>query len=186
MSPSPSGEARARGPRLPMHRRRRCRGGSGRGAPRSAWPDPSSDSSTRSWVSDGNRSSTTSRVQYSSIRLRGDPSATIFALSITTRPVAKLLRLVHVVGGDDEGGTLLLQPVEAVPHQVASLRIETGGGLVEDHQLRLVDQRAGDGEPSLHPPGQRLHLVGAALGELDEGEQARRSARRITFPGRSK
>ena len=54
---------------------------------------------------------------------------------------------------------------------MASLRIETGRGLVEDHQLRLVDQRAGDGEPSLHAAGERLHLVGAPLGELDEGEK---------------
>src|SRR5439155_932010 len=55
---------------------------SGKTSTRSAMPSslPSSDGA----ASIGKRSSSTSRVEYWSIKLRGDPDATIFALSITT------------------------------------------------------------------------------------------------------
>ena len=46
-------------------------------------------------------------------------------------PVAQLLRLVHVVGRQDERHALLLEPVEALPEQVARLGVEAGRGLVE-------------------------------------------------------
>ena len=56
------------------------------------------------------------------------------------QPVAQLLGLVHVVGGEDERRPALLQPVEAIPDQVPGLRIEPGGGLVEQQQLGIVDE----------------------------------------------
>ena len=85
--------------------------------------------------------------------------------------VAELLGLVHVVGGDDQGDPLLLEPVEAVPQEVAGLGVEAGGRLVEDQQLRLGDEGPGDGEPALHPPRQRLDLVVGPVGQLGELEQ---------------
>ena len=86
-------------------------------------------------------------------------------------PVAELLGLVHVVRRQDERHAALLQPVEAVPDDVAGLRVEAGGRLVEQQQLGLVDERAGDREPALHAARQRLDLVAGTLGELDEVEQ---------------
>src|SRR6188768_3964128 len=44
--------------------------------------------------------------------------------------IAQLLRLVHVVGGQDERHALLLEPIKTVPEQVASLRVEAGRRLV--------------------------------------------------------
>ena len=44
----------------------------------------------------------------------------------------------------------LAQVAQAVPHRVAGLRIEAGRGLVQEHQLRLVDERPRDLEPTLH------------------------------------
>ena len=85
--------------------------------------------------------------------------------------VTELLGLVHVVGGDDLGDALLLQPVEAVPQEVASLGVEPGGGLVEDEDLGVRDERPRDREPTLHPARQRVHLVVGPLGELGELEQ---------------
>jgi ABC-type Fe3+/spermidine/putrescine transport system ATPase subunit len=55
-------------------------------------------------------------------------------------PVAQLLGLVHVVRRQHERDALLLEPVQAVPQDVAGLRIEAGGRLVEEQQLRIVDQ----------------------------------------------
>jgi hypothetical protein len=86
-------------------------------------------------------------------------------------PVAELLGLVHVVRGEHERDAALLQPVEPVPQHVARLRVEAGGRLVEQQQLGLVDERAGDGDAPLHPARQRLDLAGRAIGELDELEQ---------------
>ena len=85
--------------------------------------------------------------------------------------VAQLLGLVHVVGGQHERDALLLEPVEAVPQDVAGLRVEAGRRLVEQQQLGLVDQRAGDRDPPLHPARQRLDLARGPLGELHEVEQ---------------
>src|SRR5690606_1392488 len=51
------------------------------------------------------------------------------------------------------------------------LRVETGGGLVEDHQVGIVDQCPGDGEAALHATGQRLDRVLPPIGELGELQQ---------------
>ena len=74
---------------------------------------------------------------------RGEPSATMLRLVHDHQAVAQLLRLVHVVGGQDERHALLLEAVEAVPEQVPRLRVEAGGGLVEQQQVGLVDERRG-------------------------------------------
>ena len=51
------------------------------------------------------------------------------------------------------------------------LRVEAGCGLVEEEQLRLVDQGAGDRQPPLHAARQWLDLVVLALGELGKVEE---------------
>ena len=87
------------------------------------------------------------------------------------QPVAELLGLVHVVGGDDQCHPFLLEAIEPIPEKVAGLGIESGGGLVEDQDLRPVDQTAGNRQPTLHAPRERLHLALAPIAELGEGEQ---------------
>ena len=67
-------------------------------------------------------------------------------------PVAELLGLVHVVGGQHQCHALLLEAEEAVPQGVPCLRVEAGGRLVEQHQVGLVDERTSDRQPPLHPP----------------------------------
>ena len=86
-------------------------------------------------------------------------------------PVAQLLGLVHVVGRDDERDALALEPEQPVPQHVPRLRVEAGGRLVEQQHLGVVHEAARDGEPALHPAGQRLDPVVAPLGELGELEQ---------------
>ena len=86
-------------------------------------------------------------------------------------PVAELLGLVHVVRREHEGHALLLEPEQPVPDHVPRLRVEPGRRLVEQQQVGVVDQRAGDREPPLHAARERLDLVAGALGQLDEVEQ---------------
>ena len=59
----------------------------------------------------------------------------------------------------------------AATEDVTGLRIEPGGRLVEEQQLRLVDERAGDRDASLHAARQWLDPTLRPLGELHEVEQ---------------
>ena len=91
------------------------------------------------------------------------------------QPVAQLLGLVHVVGGQHQRDPVGLQPVKAVPEGVAGLGVEARGGLVEQQQLGLVDQGPGDRQAPLHPARQRIDpVIGPVrqLGELDEALDA--------------
>ncbi|MNP01486.1 hypothetical protein D3C76_933040 [compost metagenome] len=93
---------------------------------------------------------------------------------------AQLLSLFQIMGGEDDGDAFLVQLGEEAPHRTAQLDIDPGGRLVENQQARLMDQRPGNHQPTLHAPGQRtrLHialvpqaqlgqvLLGAFLGQL--------------------
>src|SRR5450759_2607099 len=85
--------------------------------------------------------------------------------------VAELLRLVHVVRGEDQRHALLFEAVEPVPEQVPGLRVQARSRLVEQEQVRLVDQAPGDRQSPLHPPGEWLDPVTRPLRELDEVQQ---------------
>ena len=54
--------------------------------------------------------------------------------------VAELLGLVHVVGRQDQRHTRALEPEQPVPQDVARLRVQPGGGLVQQQDLGTADQ----------------------------------------------
>ncbi len=58
--------------------------------------------------------------------------------------------------------------LEALPDLVAGLGIEAGGRLVEDQQLRLVEQRARQGQP---PPQAAGEFADGGLRPTVEGEE---------------
>ena len=64
---------------------------------------------------------------------------------------AQALGLVHEVGGQQDGSALLQQQLQPLPHQVAGLRVEAGGGFVQQQQARAVDEGAGQRQAPLHP-----------------------------------
>ena len=87
--------------------------------------------------------------------------------------VVAALRFVHVMRGDEDrapalgcGGDL----GELVPDGAAGLRVEADGGLVEDQDGRIVDQRARDLEAPLHAAGERADDRVAHAGEADPRE----------------
>src|SRR4029079_12800306 len=62
--------------------------------------------------------------------------------------IAELVRLVHVVRGQQHGQlTLRLDLLQHFPYGDAGYRVETGGGLVEKEDARLVDEAARNFDP---------------------------------------
>ena len=67
------------------------------------------------------------------------------------KAVAQLLGLVHVVRSQHQGHARALEAEQPVPQNVARLGIKPRRGLIQEQDLRTADQRAGNGQASLHP-----------------------------------
>jgi hypothetical protein len=89
------------------------------------------------------------------------------------KSVAELLGFIHIVRRDDEGDAFSLEPVETIPEQMSSLRVEARRRFVENEDLGSIDQSTRNGEPSLHPTREVVDLLVRSLGELREFEQLR-------------
>ena len=63
------------------------------------------------------------------------------------------LGLVHVVGGDQHGEAFAGEVVDHVPELAARLGVDAGGRLVEQQQLRLVQDAGGEREALLPAAG---------------------------------
>ena len=61
------------------------------------------------------------------------------------------------------------------------LWIESRGGLIQDEQLRVVDQRPGQTQSPLHAPRQRLWLVFGFVGEGRKLEQQRNALHQLAL-----
>ena len=86
--------------------------------------------------------------------------------------VGDAVGLVHVMGGQEDGDALgFVELFDVSPELVAALRIEAERGLVEEEDLRRVQEAAGDFETPLHAAGELLDLIVAALPEFEELEQ---------------
>jgi hypothetical protein len=64
--------------------------------------------------------------------------------------------------GDDEAGAALHEPLEGRLHEGLALGVEGAGGLVEDEDAGVLEDRAGDREALPLPAGE----VDAALAEV--------------------
>ena len=100
-----------------------------------------------------------------------EPDKDVIAVEVYQPGLAQLLGLVHVVRRDDQGDALALEPEEPVPQDVPGLGVEARRRLVEEQDLRVVDEGPGDRQAALHAAGERLDRVRAALGELGEVEE---------------
>src|SRR5947209_4043731 len=80
-----------------------------------------------------------------------------------------VLRLVHVVGGQEDGEVLLAAKlVEVLPDRSPGLGVQADGRLVEEQHPGRVEQAPGDLEPSLHPARERLHVLVPTVPQPDE------------------
>src|SRR5947208_3428368 len=86
--------------------------------------------------------------------------------------VAELLRLAHVVRGQDDGRPpLATEGGDLRPQADGDVWVEAQGRLVEEEDLGVIEQRLGEGEPLLETGGERVVLglgVTAQLALLDE------------------
>ena len=64
--------------------------------------------------------------------------------------LAELIGLFHVVRGEQDRLPVGVEVVEDLPHGDAALRIEAGGGLVEEQHGRSMHDGAGDHQPLRH------------------------------------
>ena len=90
----------------------------------------------------------------------GRPARDHLAAGDDRDPVGEALRLVHVVGGEEDGLAEVAQGGDRLPGLAPRLRVEAGGRLVEEEQLRIADQRHADVEAALLPAGE---LAGARV-----------------------
>ncbi len=73
--------------------------------------------------------------------------------------VAELVRLLHVVGREQDRLALLVQLAEELPQREPALRVEAGSRLVHEEDRRPVEDRPGDHEPLRHPAGQGMNVA---------------------------
>ena len=69
-------------------------------------------------------------------------------------PVGEALRLVHVVGGEEDGLAEVAQAGDHLPGLAPRRGVEAGRRLVEEEQLGVADQRQADVEPALLAAGE--------------------------------
>ena len=85
-------------------------------------------------------------------------------------PVAAV-RLVEIGGGDEDGDTFPEELVEDAPEVAARHRVDAVGWLVEEEDLRRVNEGTGEAELLLHPAGEIAGPAAAERGEVAEGKE---------------
>ena len=78
------------------------------------------------------------------------PSTFEFSLADDGHPVANRFHLAEFMRGKEDCLSFVFQPVNDLPHFHLSDRIQTAGRLIENEQIRVVDQRLGKANPLLH------------------------------------
>ncbi len=86
-------------------------------------------------------------------------------------PVAELLDLGQQVAREHHRDPLVGQPPDQQAHVPHAARIEAGGRLVEQQQLRIAQQRGGDSEPLAHAVRVAPDPIAGPLGQLDRRQR---------------
>ena len=82
--------------------------------------------------------------------------------------IAEPLGLIHVVCRQHDAAAARPELDDEVPELSARLGVESRGGLVEEEQLGVSDDRAGERQPLLLSPGQLAHARPTLLAELHD------------------
>ena len=77
-------------------------------------------------------------------------------------PVAQALRLLHEMRRQEDGRALFADAPHLLPHGPPCLWVQAGGQLIQEGQVRVVDQRQRDKDPLLLPTG-KLGEMGIPL-----------------------
>jgi hypothetical protein len=66
-------------------------------------------------------------------------------------PVPQALRLLQVVGAEEDGAPLAFQALQELPNLPGGLGVQAGGGFIEEEDGRIREQGAGEGQTLAHP-----------------------------------
>ena len=86
--------------------------------------------------------------------------------------VGEALGLLDVVGRHQDRRAAGFELADQGPELGADLRVEPDGRLVEQDQLRLVDEAAGEQQAAAHPAGELVDGVAAAVAQAGQVEAA--------------
>lgn len=85
--------------------------------------------------------------------------------------LAESVSFFHIVRRQEDRLAELVIFANDLPQQNAGLGIESGAGLVQEQDLRIMHHGAGDGEALHHASGKAAHHLLGAIGELEFLEQ---------------
>ena len=111
------------------------------------------------------------------------PSTNDLALTQDGDAVRKLLGLVEVVRREENRLAERAERPDHVPRRTARCRVEAGGRLVEEDEVRVADKRYAEVEPALLTAGESLHPRVSLLLEADELDHLVDVARPVVVTG---
>ena len=94
-------------------------------------------------------------------------------------PVAEPVGLLHVVRRQQHRQPVAVQLVEDLPQGEAALRVEAGGRLVEEQDVRIVRDAARDHQTLGHAARERVDAGRGAVGQTELLQQFRRPRPRL-------
>ena len=98
-------------------------------------------------------------------------------------PVAHLLRLLHIMRGNNDRGPAIAHLPHQGPQVAARHRVQPGCGFIKNHQLRVVHQAGRKSEALLFPTRQLANTAGRLVLQAHPTEQfGRRQASGIEAP----
>ncbi len=110
-------------------------------------------------------------ARYRAMSSAGFPSATTRPPSMIAMRSHRTLRLLDVMGGQEDSAPLLPHLKDRLVQVAAGLRVEPGGRLIEEDDLRLVHEREGQREPLPLPGRERVERGVPLLREREPLEE---------------
>jgi hypothetical protein len=96
--------------------------------------------------------------------------------------VAEPVGLDHVVGRQQDRRARLAHLLDAIPEEEPRLRVQAGGGLVEEEDLRAVHERAGDEQPLGHAAREVVDVLVLAALQPERRHDLQRSPASLRAP----
>src|SRR5262249_9172114 len=95
-------------------------------------------------------------------------------------PVAQRVGFLEVVRGDEHRGAVVAQRSDRVPEVGPARRVETGGGLVEEEDVRMVGEPEREVEAAALTTGPRRGAAVRGVLEIEPGDERRSAGRGVT------
>jgi hypothetical protein len=111
------------------------------------------------------------RPGSAALELLGAPGGDHLAVAENGDPVGELVRLVQLLGGQEDGDAAGHKLADGLPHHAAAARVETGGRLIEEDDARAADQGHRQAEQATHAAGVGRRRLPGRVGQVEPVEQ---------------